>query len=115
MLIFENDRYPTRKEKESYIERQDPVVYGAFDKQGYLNEEQLRFFNENGYLVLEGVLQDWVQPILKELPLLKKQLKGHDELILEPDTDVVRSIFSPDKYNDIFYELACSGPLLGSA
>lgn len=116
-MIHINDRYPTRTNHyECLIERQDPVVYSNNpDGNGFLSTEQLRFFDDNGYLILEGVLQDKVQTILEELPHLQKKLRGREELILEPETDVLRSIFSPEKYSDLCYQLACSRPLLSSA
>ncbi|QDP72963.1 phytanoyl-CoA dioxygenase [Legionella israelensis] len=111
-----DDRYPSRtQDAERILQRQEPVVYSAFDEEGYLSKEQLQFFDENGYLILEGLLKDKVQDLLNELPKLKHALKGQEELILEPDTEVVRSIFSPDKYSELYFKLACSRPLLSSA
>lgn len=111
-----HDKYPTRtRDVERIIPRQDPTVYSPLEKEGYLTKEQLQFFDENGYLVIEGVLEDKVQKVLDELPKLKEKLKGREELILEPETEVIRSIFSPEKYSDVCYELACSRPLLSSA
>ena len=110
------DRYPTRTQGyEQVIERQDPTVFGSFNQPGYLSSEQLQFFDENGYLILEGVLQDKVQAILAELPKLEKKLKGREELVLEPETEILRSIFSPEKYSDLCLDLARSEPLLSSA
>ena len=57
--------YPSRiSTQEKIIPRQDPVVYGSKDDSAILNEKELNFFADNGYLVLPGLLADEVETLL---------------------------------------------------
>ena len=110
------DDYPTRQDASEYIiERSEPTVYGDADQGGYLSRDQLNFFGENGYLILSGLFEKEVQAILQEMPDLQHKLSGRDELILEPETQELRSIFSPERHSKSCYELAIKPPLLQSA
>ncbi len=80
-----------------------------------LTSDQVRFYEENGYLILDGILSDHVDYLLAEIPKMKSLLRGKNELILEPETDIVRSIFSPDKYSEVYKRTACHPVLLNSA
>ncbi len=109
-------RYETRlPDIETIHPRIEPVVYGQGDRFGQLTQAQCQFFDDNGYLVLDGVLETEVDNILNEIPRLKKELKAHDELILEPNSQEVRSIFSPDKFSDHCKALSLHPHLLNNA
>ena len=110
------DNYPTRtSDKETFIDRKEPVIYGDSKRHNILSNKELNFFNDNGYLIKPGLLENEVNQILTEIPLMKRELQGRDELILEPDSDEVRSIFSPEKYSDSCKELSKNKHLLHAA
>lgn len=100
------DRYPTRVAAESIITREEPVVYGKGDRKNILSQQDLAFYAENGYLIKPGLLADKVEAVLDDIPAMQVALKNQSELILEPDSEVVRSIFSPELHSDVCMELA---------
>lgn len=98
------DFYASRTgEHETILPRPDPVVYGEGLKksQHALAQEQLEFYEQNGFLVLESYMPDMVEPLLAETERLRYELKGRDELITEPDSDELRSIFKPQAFSEI--------------
>lgn len=92
------DIYPSRNGgEETIIPRTDPVVYSdvrADDGQA-LNASQIEFYSENGYLILPDYMPEAVAPLCDEINLLKKTMAGRNELITEPDSDGIRTIFKP--------------------
>lgn len=107
------DLYPSRiDDKERILDRRDPAVFGQPEK-GLLTREQLQFYDNNGFLVLSGLMADKVEGLLQEIPQMRDKARGQDELILEPDSDVVRSVFSPEKYSDACARAARDPRLLG--
>lgn len=110
------DDYPTRQDASEYIiERVEPTIHGDDNENGYLSQNQLDFFGENGYLILPGLFEKETIGILQEMPELKRQLSGRDELILEPETQELRSIFSPERHSKACFDLAKRPALLQSA
>lgn len=104
------DFYPTRGSEEQLFERVDPVVYGTGEPSGKysLMQEQLGFYEQNGFLVVPGVFsQQEVDALINEYERLvaSGELRGKDELILEPDSDQPRSIFNPHRFSGLFDRL----------
>lgn len=112
MTVIE-DLYPSRiDDQERILNRKDPVVYGDVND-GPLTKEQLDFYDTNGFLIMPGLMADKVDALLNEIPILKNKAKGQEELILEPESEVVRSVFSPEKYSDVYTKAARDPQLLG--
>lgn len=102
-----HDFYPTRGPEESILDRVDPVVFGGKQAVGRhsLSPAQLAFYERNGYLVVPDVFspeevecfkQDYLDLVVSE------RLKGAEELILEPDCERARSIFSLQRFSELF-------------
>lgn len=110
------DSYPTRKyETPRLLERKDPVVYEKVLQQNEIGTLELASYEENGYLFLENFFnEDEVKKLQMELQKLLSDNRGSEksEVILEPDSKEVRSIFAVHKNNDCFRELAASPRLL---
>lgn len=105
------DLYPTRGREEKIVERVDPIVYGDGQPRGghSLTPEQLHYYAQNGFIVIPGVFsQQEVDAFNDEYERLavSDALKGKDELVLEPDSDQPRSIFSPQRFSDVFNRLS---------
>lgn len=105
------DFYPTRGKKEHIMKRVDPVTYGNGESRGKysLTKKQLDFYERNGFIVIPGIYtQQEVDVFIDEYEKLaaSAELKGKDELILEPDGSQPRSIFSPQRLSKIFYRLS---------
>lgn len=105
------DLYPTRGQEERIFERVDPVVFGNGEPEGKhsLNREQLDFYEQNGFLVVPNVFsREEVDIFTQEYESLaiSDALKGKDELILEPDNNKPRSIFSPHRFSGLYDRLS---------
>ncbi|GKU79086.1 ectoine hydroxylase [Paenibacillus sp. L3-i20] len=104
------DKYPTRKQDQpSFLERQDPVVYNYELNQAEIDQSQLAFYEENGYLFIEQFFNpDEVENLKSELNQLLLSSKSVEapEVILEPGGDQVRSIFAVHESNKVFSDLS---------
>ncbi|MBA2939797.1 ectoine hydroxylase [Paenibacillus sp. CGMCC 1.16610] len=104
------DTYPSRiYEEPNLLERQDPVVYDHTITQSVINEEQLAFYDKNGYLFLESFFdQNQVQVWKKELARLwdQSRLLEKPEVIKEPGSDEIRSIFAVHRDDEAFKQIA---------
>lgn len=114
MAVIE-DLYPSRVDgEERILDRCDPAVWGATEA-GLLNQGHLDFYENNGFLVFQGLLADKVEGLKAELPRMAESFKGREELILEPESDVVRSVFSPECFSQKFADVSRDKRLLGIA
>lgn len=103
-MISVRDDYPSRCGKEErIIPRHDPVVYGSPqpERPYSLDREQLDFYAENGYLVLPEYMPEMVEPLNREIDVLRERMQGYEELYTEPDSEEVRTIFKPFAYSDL--------------
>lgn len=102
--MFNKDFYPSRTgNTEQIIPRKDKVVHGdeSSIEDRALNSSQLDSYRENGFIVLPEFVPEMVEPILDEIKYLKNSMAQNDELIIEPDSKDVRSIFRPHKYSEL--------------
>lgn len=120
MTVIE-DLYPSRTgEAPRILERLDPVVHGDGAKVGRysLEPEQLAFFERNGYLLLEGWFSEeelaWLRAEYERLAA-DERLRDRPEVISEPDSDAVRSIFAPQRFSALYDRLGRSTRLLDIA
>ncbi|MFC9636867.1 phytanoyl-CoA dioxygenase family protein [Streptomyces mirabilis] len=111
------DLYPTRVLGEAVPKpRTDPSVWG--EAPGPLDAEQLKQYESNGYLVLDNLLSAReVDLYLSELRRLGEDpaLRASERVILEPESDEVRSVFEVEKVSEIFAELLRSPRLMNIA
>ncbi|WP_217246063.1 ectoine hydroxylase [Streptomyces sp. AC602_WCS936] len=107
------DLYPTRVIGESVPQpRTDPTVWGRAP--GPLGTGQLDQYESGGYLVLDNLLsQHEVEQYRAELQRLGEDpvLRASERVILEPDSDQVRSVFEVEKVSELFAELLQSSRL----
>lgn len=110
------DDYPTRKyASPRLLERKDPVVYNSVIDQNEIGLSELASYEENGYLFLENFFHDdEVKQFQLELKQMLMDSRGstNPEVILEPESDEVRSIFAVHEINGCLRELAASPRLL---
>ncbi len=109
-MFAAQDLYPSRVgESEKILDRQDPVVYGSNEVslEHALSQQQLEFFENNGYLIVPDFFgTDEIKYLKKEAVRLKHQLAGRDELVLEPDSEELRTIFALHQFSDHIREFA---------
>lgn len=115
------DKYPSRAGRAPCLEpRLDPVVYASAPQQllPYLSPEQVAQYERDGYLVLHDVFSgEEVQCFKDELERLRKDasLAGNDEVISEPGSGDIRSIFRVHRISPVFKRLASDVRLAGIA
>jgi ectoine hydroxylase len=115
-----DDPYPSRVRPEpEVLPRLDPVVYGDAES-GPLPQQQLRRYEENGFLVLPGFFSDSVvaecQAELRRLSA-SPEICQRPEAILEPDNEELRSLFAvhqPD-ISPLFSRIAADPRIVGMA
>ena len=109
-----DDRYPSRFGEQARItERLDPVVYGA-PGSGPLSEQQLHFYENNGYLNFDDLLTPAeVQTCLDELHRLRadESVKRIEQAVIEPGSQELRSIFAVHQISDVL-KMMCRHPKL---
>lgn len=108
------DLYPSRvSDKATITDRKDPVIHSdpRTASQGPLTKDQLNSFAENGFLFLENFFSEQeIQEMRHELDDIRTKNQQSDaaELIKEPGSNVIRSIFDVHQNHDFFKELARS-------
>jgi ectoine hydroxylase len=115
------DKYPSRAGREACLEpRLDPVVYAPASPRllPHLSSEQVAQYERDGYLVLHDVFSsEEIQCFKDELERLRKDaiLTGNDEVISEPGSGDIRSIFRVHSISPVFRRLASDLRLAGIA
>ena len=116
---FVRDPYQSRQRP--YPERRarlDPVVHGRGDRCPLLDREQVGAFESDGFLGLDRVFDtSRVAAWREEAERLRRDpdLAGRAEVITEPGSGVVRSIFRIHDISPVFSELARDPLLLETA
>ncbi|MGD8379150.1 MAG: ectoine hydroxylase [Gammaproteobacteria bacterium] len=90
------DLYPSRlRGMPRLMERKDPLVYGG-PGDGPLDRDQLREYADNGFLVFDNLFSaSETEHFRRELVRLdsRDDLKQRPEVITEPDSHEIRSVF----------------------
>ncbi|ABI55746.1 phytanoyl-CoA dioxygenase family protein [Alkalilimnicola ehrlichii MLHE-1] len=117
-MLMPNDLYPSRQGRAEAIgERQDPVVFGnASARSEYsLSEDQVRSYEQNGFIALPGLMKDVVEPMLEEVRRLGREMGHRKEVVTEPDSDEVRSIFAAQNFSPMVDRISRDRRLLDVA
>ncbi|WP_199614500.1 ectoine hydroxylase [Paenibacillus alkalitolerans] len=103
------DVYPSRvADQPQILKRQDPVVYPN-DYDGPLSKDDLNGYEKDGYLFMDPFFTpDEVAELQKELHKLLTESRGlkKPEVILEPESEEVRSVFAVHRDNEVFKALS---------
>jgi ectoine hydroxylase len=103
------DAYPTRLNEEQWLQRKDPVFWGKWSPEAPLTRAETESFDKNGYLVLKNVFS------LGEVTALQEESRrmrtgeielAPDNVITEPGSDEVRTVFRLDEQSEVFDRLA---------
>lgn len=120
-MVERVDQYPSRAGRAARLEsRADPVIYspGSARQLAYLSSKQIVQYERDGYLVLHDVFSaEEVQCFKDELERLRqdKSLLTGDEVITEPGSGDIRSIFRVHTISPVFKLLASDLRLAGIA
>lgn len=108
--MLSQDAYPTRTQNNAGIlARQDPVLYEAESKRkASLDAAQRASYEKNGFLLMPELFsQDEVSYLFDAMQAMREDFTHADrkEVIAEPGSGEVRSIFNVHRLNDIFANL----------
>jgi ectoine hydroxylase len=97
------------------IERIDPVVWGSGE--GPLSRDELEQFQADGFIVKQGLFTEpEVSKMLTELERLPSAYdESAEEVVTEPDTGIVRSIFRVHRTSPLLEELSKDPRLVRTA
>jgi ectoine hydroxylase len=113
-----SDPYQTRLAGQAELRpRRDPVLHGERGPSpgGTVSAAQVESYEKNGYLFLPSFFTGGELEALtaeRERLLNDPNLRQRDEVIVEPGSDAVRSIFAVHKLSDVMTRLAAHARLL---
>lgn len=115
MLDQTHDDYPTRLPRERWLKRNDPTVWQGWSEKAPITRQQAEFFDANGYLVLEGMFSDAEVAALQAESSALRTGGGiaPENVITEPNSDEVRTVFRLDEQNALFARLAADERVAG--
>ncbi len=109
-MTMMSDIYDSRTDSDSaIIARRDPVVHGDGHYANALSAEQIRTYDDNGFLLLEDLfsLQE-AKSLLIEVEHMSRDpsIVGSEMAIAEPGSDAVRSVFKVHELSRMMQLLA---------
>jgi ectoine hydroxylase len=111
------DLYPSRGDRPRFLPRLDPVVHGPVDAPGPLGREDLERFEREGFLFLPAWLgAEELRAAQAELERLRRTEResARDEVVLEPGSGEVRSIFAVHEQDGALAALCRSARLVAA-
>lgn len=118
-MIDRQDAYPTRLENppKPFV-RRDPIVHSLHQQRwdGPLDEQSLSRYERDGFLWFEGFFsQRRVEPFFEELKKMTgdKDLMASDQVVADPDTGIIRSVFGMHEISKRFSDLTRDPRLVG--
>lgn len=117
-MVF--DKYPSRRSQKARImKRQDPVVHrNSKFSDGPLSEQELQNFENNGYLMFDKLFNDEEVAIMKnelQRTMDLKREKEADDVIKEPESNEIRSVFEIHKDSGFFEALSKNERIIKAA
>lgn len=113
------DAYPTRLTTgETLSPRRDPVLWQAWSEDAPIGRDEAEQYDEKGYLIRKNLFSDdELKQLVETSDALRRSGNGIDaeDLVAEPDTDAVRTIFRLGRHSDVFARLAEDARLAGVA
>lgn len=110
MVTTMTDLYDSRTDRgTAIIARQDPVVYAGGAYAQALSAEQLASYESDGFLLIENLFSEAeVQALLDEIRRMGKDpaIAGGEEVITEPGSDALRSVFRVHELSPLLDRLA---------
>jgi ectoine hydroxylase len=107
------DLYPSRyREIEQVFSRVEPVVYAPeaawCNAPAPLDSNTIASYDENGFLLLENIFTpEEIDLLCKEAATLRQDnmIRRREEIILEPDSKDIRSIFDIQRFSHAFRDI----------
>ena len=111
------DMYRSRKDQEPQIfDRKDPVIWSRKGSSTVLSREQEDFYEQNGFLFIENVFSaDEIAVLRQQAETLRKNGETEDDVIREPSSNAVRSVFRIHEKNQTYLDLMADDRLAAIA
>lgn len=113
------DLYPSRvSEKPQIIPRKDPVVYAQVSKQPPVSQDDMLFFQKNGFLIKRELFSPAeVNLLAAELQAVShsEHIRDSELTIKELGSESVRSVFQIHHLGEIFPSVSCDSRILNFA
>ncbi|WP_071796806.1 ectoine hydroxylase [Natronohydrobacter thiooxidans] len=113
------DNYPTRlKDAERVTPRADPVLWRDWSDTAPISQAQARDYDSNGYLICNDLFSkgeiDRLIEVSADLRANGQHIRTED-VVTEPGSDAVRTIFRLDEHSPLFARLAADTRLIDVA
>ncbi len=113
------DEYPTRLNgPESMTKRRDPVMWKQWDESAPIARHEAEHYAEKGYLIRNDLFsQQEIAQLIETSAALRNdgQSIRSEDLVVEPGSDAVRTIFRLDEHSAVFARLAADARLANVA
>ncbi|NIZ09168.1 ectoine hydroxylase [Pseudooceanicola sp. HF7] len=113
------DAYPTRlAEAEDLRERQDPVLWKDWSEDAPISRAEAAHYEEKGYLVRRDLFsEDELRYLIDASTELREngQRIAEEDLVTEPGSNAVRTVFRLDEHSETFARLAADERLANVA
>ncbi|WP_073953795.1 ectoine hydroxylase [Thalassospira sp. TSL5-1] len=111
------DMYRSRKDQEPRIyDRKDPVIWSRKGSSTVLSRAQEDFYEQNGFLFIENVFSaDEIATLRREAETLRKNGASEEDVIREPASNAVRSVFRIHEKNRTYLDLMADNRLAAIA
>lgn len=113
------DEYPTRLNgPESMTKRRDPVLWKQWDESAPIARHEAEHYAEKGYLIRNDLFsQQEIAQLIETSAALRNdgQSIRSEDLVVEPGSDAVRTIFRLDEHSAVFARLAADARLANVA
>ncbi|HWT71224.1 MAG TPA: ectoine hydroxylase [Oxalicibacterium sp.] len=106
--MLTQDIYPSRTHHAAIIARQDPVLYGETPQERNIDQAQRAAYEKNGFLLVPDLFtQEEVAYLFNAMQAMREEFThaGRREVIAEPGSGDVRSIFNVHRLNEVFANL----------
>ena len=113
------DAYETRlRDGEKLTLREDPVLYSEWTEDAPVTREEAEHYRDNGYLIRNGQFtEEELRVLIDTSQALRDDPSGirREDLVTEPESDAVRTVFRLDEHSPVFARLARDSRLAGVA
>ena len=117
--VADADLYPTRlPDGEAVIDRPDPVLWSDWSEDAPISRDDAGHYRDKGYLVRRDIFgADEISAMIEA----SQDLRDHgqairaEDLVTEPESDAVRTIFRLDEHSALFDRVSRDERMAGVA
>ncbi|MCQ0971217.1 ectoine hydroxylase [Paracoccus sp. TK19116] len=118
-LVAPQDDYPTRlRDAEHTMPRRDPVIWSDWSPDAPISRAEADHYDQKGYLIRNDLFTpEEVETLIAASTRIRNNAAGirPEDLVTEPGTDEVRTLFRLDDHSPVFSRLARDARLADTA